>query len=74
MIDEYENLAIAIVKQAARDYVHGSEMSRSSIREFFHSRWFGALTKADPEAILEKLDEEVRIHDSKRIPVPSETA
>lgn len=69
-LDPYEELANAIVEQAAKDY---REMRRKLKRNpndmvargqmgevvrFFHSRWFGILTDANPDYILEQLKEE----------------
>ena len=69
-IDPYEELANAIVEQAAKDY---REMRRKlkknpndmtargqmgEVVKFFHSRWFGILTDANPDYILEQLKEE----------------
>ena len=68
-IEVYENLANAIIKQAARDYLSCTPHDREELRKFFLSRWFGILTRADPEIILKRLDKEVRIHVSERIPI-----
>lgn len=69
-LDPYEELANAIVEQAAKDY---REMRRKlkknpndmtargqmgEVVKFFHSRWFGILTDANPDYILEQLKEE----------------
>ena len=69
-LDPYEELANAIVEQAAKDY---REMRRKlkknpndmtargqmgEVVRFFHSRWFGILTDANPDYILEQLKEE----------------
>ena len=71
-LDPYEELANAIVEQAAKDY---REMRRKlkknpndmtargqmgEVVKFFHSRWFGILTDANPDYILEQLKEENR--------------
>ena len=71
-LDPYEELANAIVEQAAKDY---REMRRKlkknpndmtargqmgEVVKFFHSRWFGILTDANPDFILEQLKEENR--------------
>lgn len=60
-----ENLCNAIIMQAAEDFrrAHGATSNPAAIaeiRQFFKSPWAKALTKADPEAILEKLEEEFR--------------
>ena len=69
-LDPYEELANASVEQAAKDY---REMRRKlkknpndmtargqmgEVVKFFHSRWFGILTDANPDYILEQLKEE----------------
>ena len=66
----YENLANAIVEQAAKDYrweraalakdaenVAATAM-RSETERFFRSTWFGQLTRIDGEWLLEKLEGE----------------
>ena len=68
-IEVKKNLENAIIKQAARDYLSCTPHDREELRKFFLSRWFGILTRADPEIILKRLDKEVRIHVSERIPI-----
>jgi len=66
----YEILANAIVEQAAKDYrwartalgkdpenVAAAAMC-SETERFFHSVWFGQLTRIDGEWLLEKLEGE----------------
>ena len=69
--DGYEELAHAIILLAVKDYrkvlkilaVHPNHESgvkvKRSCERFFHSRWFGILTEADPDYILEGLKKEV---------------
>ena len=69
-LDPYEELANAIVEQAAKDYREMRRKLRKSpndmtargqmgeVVKFFHSRWFGILTDANPDYILEQLKEE----------------
>lgn len=69
-LDPYEELANAIVEQAAKDYREMRRKLRKNpndmtargqmgeVVKFFHSRWFGILTDANPDYILEQLKEE----------------
>ena len=71
-LDPYEELANAIVEQAAKDYREIRRKLRKNpndmtargqmgeVVKFFHSRWFGILTDANPDYILEQLKEENR--------------
>ena len=71
-LDPYEELANAIVEQAAKDYREIRRKLRKNpndmtargqmgeVVRFFHSRWFGILTDANPDYILEQLKEENR--------------
>ena len=71
-LDPYEELANAIVEQAAKDYREMRRKLRKNpndmtargqmgeVVKFFHSRWFGILTDANPDFILEQLKEENR--------------
>ena len=64
-IDEcYENLANAIVVQAVKDYRAAKRTGNSgkiaSIRRFFRSDWFRALTEVDGEYLIRKLDKEAK--------------
>ena len=64
----YQNFANAIVKQAADDYrkaLNGKgyngrkpEKVIKEIEQFFHSRYFEILTRADGDYIIEKLKQE----------------
>ncbi len=69
--DPYENLANAIVAQAARDYLTalrklkknpGNKMAMSDamdLERFFHSGWYGVLTGVDPDYLIRRLREKV---------------
>ena len=69
-LDPYEELANAIVEQAAKEYREMRRKLRKNpndmtargqmgeVVRFFHSRWFGILTDANPDYILEQLKEE----------------
>ena len=69
-----DNLAIGIIAMAAEDYREAlktrshkcSRFSVKEIEEFFRSQWFGRLTDADPEYIMERIRDEVDLHDHKR--------
>ena len=65
--DPYENLANAIIVQAAKDYQKAMRQLRRNpkytaaaytkqeVERFFHSQWFQMLTDADPEFLLEHI-------------------
>lgn len=69
--DPYENLANAIIIQAADDYVAALKKIRKhpdnkaalhdamSLENFFHSGWFGTLTSVDPDYLIEGLRKKV---------------
>ena len=71
MDNNYENLANAIILQAAKDYRkalrtlslnphnRSAQYECRSIESFFHSGWFGLLTHLDPELLISKLKAEV---------------
>lgn len=70
MTDPWENLANAIILQAAKDYREARKKLRkrpknedaklmiSDCEAVFRSEWFKALTNIDGEMLLEKLREE----------------
>lgn len=72
MENGYRSLAAAIVlqaikdfKKAARRYKAGKTKEKSlwemqEIIQFIQSGWFRALTDLDPEAVIEKLKEELK--------------
>ena len=69
--DPYENLANAIIIQAANDYIAALRKIRKhpdnkaalheamSIENFFHSGWFGTLSSVDPDYLIERLRKKV---------------
>ena len=71
MIDNYNNLANAIILQAVKDYRkalrtfsmnpnnRSAQYERRRIEQFFRSSWFGVLTSIDPEMLIAKLKTEV---------------
>ncbi len=69
-----DNLAIGIISMAAEDYrealkTRRHQCSRFSVKEietFFRSQWFGRLTDADPEYIMERIRDEVDFPDRSR--------
>jgi len=78
MIDNvFQNLANAIIIQAAKDYrivirmlaknpQHSRAMEeKKELEDFFLSEWFKTLSGVNGEILLKKLEQEVR-HDSKR--------
>jgi hypothetical protein len=66
-----ENLANAIILQAAKDYRkalrtlslnphnRSAQYECRSLEQFFRSGWFGLLTQLDPELLIRKLKAEV---------------
>jgi len=62
-LNPYENLANAIILQAAKDYrLTDDEQQLQEIERFFRSGWFGVLSKVDPEFLIKELRKEKR-HD-----------
>ena len=71
MIDNYNNLANAIILQAVKDYRkalrtlsmnpnnRSAQYERRHIERFFRSGWFGVLTSIDPKMLITKLKAEV---------------
>ena len=69
--DPYENLANAIVAQAAKDYLHALKKLKKNpgnrtamdeamrLEKFFHSGWYGVLTSVDPDYLIRRLREKV---------------
>lgn len=60
----YENLANAIITQAADDYRRvltfpQSDGSRRSLERFFRSEWYRILTNLDGELLIQMLKKEV---------------
>lgn len=70
-MNPYENLANAIIIQAAKDYRtaqrklkrnprnHLTQAEADSIERFFRSDWYKCLTNVDGEMLIRKLKEEV---------------
>ena len=75
MIDNYNNLANAIILQAVKDYrkaLHtlshypnnrSAQYERRRIEQFFRSGWFGVLTKVDPDLLITNLRKEKKTYD-----------
>lgn len=62
--ENYEKLAVAIVKQAVIDYRKSKdEETRKSIERFFRSEWFYTLTDVDGEILIKKLHNERKVKD-----------
>ena len=60
-ISGYENLANAIIIQAADDYRKAlNDSGQGEQRTIFHSEWFGVLTGLDPETLIRKLKQEAK--------------
>ena len=69
--DPYENLANAIIAQAAKDYMSALKRLKKNpanrmamdevmrLEKFFHSGWYGILTSVDPDYLIRKLREKV---------------
>ncbi|MCH4014852.1 MAG: hypothetical protein LKE64_11105 [Solobacterium sp.] len=69
--DPYQNLANAIVAQAAEDYLSALKRLKKNPRnrtamdeamqmeKFFHSGWYEILTDVDPDYLIRKLREKV---------------
>ena len=58
-MNPHENLANAIILQAAKDYrLTDDEQQLQEIERFFRSGWFGALSKVDPEFLIKELRKE----------------
>lgn len=60
-MNPYEELANAIILQAAKDYrLTDDEQQLQEIERFFRSGWFGVLSKVDPEFLIKGLRKEKR--------------
>lgn len=68
--DPYENLANAIVVQAAKDYVSTHDAwKRRSLEHFFMSDYFKMLTEVDPIWLMNTLNlERMNQHKAQRRP------
>ena len=64
MINNYQELANAIIEKAAEDYRkalrHDDEGTQYSIEKFFRSSYFSVLTSIDPEYLIDKINSEER--------------
>ena len=77
--DSYERLTNAIILQAASDYrvalkkIKARPKNREAIDEalrierFFRSDWYQALTSVDGEYLIERLQDEVRKSEGRKI-------
>lgn len=63
-MNEYEQLANAIILQAVKDYRQERKKKDSAklipLATFFRSKWFAVLTKVDGRLLEQKLREECR--------------
>lgn len=70
-MENYQDLANAIVEMAARDYMKAKKRLKKypenkealgqveECKRFFHSNWYQILTKVDGDKLIEKLDKAV---------------
>lgn len=70
-LNSYELLAIAIVREASRDYMkalkalkrnpgnRAAQFEKEAEERFFRSAWYMVLTDVDPEYLIRKLKEKV---------------
>lgn len=67
----WKALADAIIVQAAKDYKkalkHNARSFCREIESFFHSEWFMMLTDTNPDKILNRVRQEVKSDERKRI-------
>ena len=63
-MNEYEQIANAIILQAVKDYRQERKKKDSAklipLATFFRSKWFAVLTKVDGRLLEQKLREECR--------------
>lgn len=68
--DPWQNLANAIVAVAAEDYLIALETydldMLIEVGSFFHSDWYGILTKVNHNYLVRKLNEEYEIRKAKK--------
>ena len=64
-MDEYLNLANAIIELACKDYI-AEKRYRKEVENFFRSDWFKALTDMDGDTILKELKKKVEEKELKR--------
>ena len=60
-LEQYQNLANAIVIQACDDYKAG-RMSDTAFKNFCRSEYFNILTKVNSEFLIEKMAEEREVY------------
>lgn len=60
-LEQYQNLANAIVIRACDDYKIG-KMSDDEFKRFCRSGYFKILTKVNPEFLIEKMAEEREVY------------
>lgn len=56
--ESYQNLANAIIEQAAKDYILGYR--RDECLNFFHSGWYRELTHVPAHVILKECDRRIK--------------
>lgn len=70
--DPWENLANAIIIQAADDYLASPETRKrqgvklEEVESFFSSSWFGVLTGVNPKQFVTALDKQKRLRAQKK--------
>ena len=66
-LEQYQNLANAIVIRACDDYKMG-KISDDEFKRFCRSGYFNILTKADPEFLIEEMakEREVYLNEKKK--------
>lgn len=66
-LEQYQNLANAIVIRACDDYKMG-KISDDEFKRFCRSGYFNILTKVDPEFLIEKMakEREVYLYEKKK--------
>lgn len=66
-LEQYQNLANAIVIQACDDYKAG-RISDGVFRKFCRSEYFNILTKVNPEFLIEEMakEREVYLYEKKK--------
>lgn len=61
--EAYQNLANAIVEQAAKDYIAGYK--RQDCLEFFRSQWFTELTDIPGSVIIKECNKQIEENRNK---------
>lgn len=65
VIENYENLAIAIIKQACDDFKRGN-ISEVSFKRFIYSDMFSNITRFDPDTLYELMKKERKEYEQKK--------